>query len=125
MFLGAHTKQRRAGVRCLMRIEPSRTLAQTSGGSPRQPQLADANGGLMSAQIRLRRIGDTFTDFSHVRHRIRNAERGRQVKLPERARNTSQTVPEPYQTVGVVFTGMVQAPELTREAIGRFHWSEL
>jgi hypothetical protein len=80
----------------------------------------------MSAQIRLRRTGDTFTDFSHVRHRIWNAERGRQAgAAPGAGGNTSQTVPAPYQTVGVVFAGMVQAPQLTREAIGQFHWSEL
>ncbi len=35
---------------------------------------------------------------------------GRQVKLPDREGNTSQTVPAPYQTVAVVFAGMVQVP---------------
>ncbi len=35
---------------------------------------------------------------------------GRQVKLPEREGNTSQLLPAPYQTVAVVFAGMVQVP---------------
>ena len=126
MFLGAHTKQQRAGVRCLMRIQPSRTLAEASGRSPRQHQLADASRGLMSVQIRLRHwrhVHSFFLTFG-TRSGTTNMA-GRQVMLSEREGNTSHTVPAPYQTVAAVFAGIVQAPQLTREAIGQFHWSEL